>query len=75
MDRASTSAADETKSFEVVEGETEIHVYLTSASTSSSNKSDNPKTGDTILMAVTVLGLSASALDAVYFVSKKKRSV
>lgn len=75
VDRDSSSAADETKSFEVVEGETEIHVYLTSASTSSSNKSDNPKTGDTILMAVTVLGLSAAALAAVYFVSKKKQSV
>ena len=77
VDRDSSSAADETKSFEVVEGETEIHVYLTSASSSSSssNKSDNPKTGDTILMAVTVLGLSTAALAAVYFVSKKKQSV
>lgn len=75
VDRNSSSAANETKSFEVVEGETEIHVYLTGASSSSSNKSDNPKTGDSILMAVTVLGLSASALAAVYFISKKKRSV
>ena len=75
VDRDSSSAADETKSFKVVEGETEIHVYLTGASSSSSNKSDNPKTGDTILMAVTVMGQSASALAAVYFISKKKQSV
>ena len=56
-----------------------VHVILNDAtlkgSSSSSNKSDNPKTGDTILMAVTVMGLSASALAAVYFVSKKKQSL
>ncbi len=65
--------ADQTKSFTVQEGATEIHVYLTNASSSgSTNKSDNPKTGDTILMAVTVMGLSATALAAAYVFMKKR---
>ncbi len=71
--KESSAAADETPSFEVVEGETEIHVYLYNASSSgSTNKSDNPKTGDTILMAVTVMGLSATALAAAYVFMKKR---
>ena len=32
----------------------------------------NPKTGDTIYMAVTVMGLSAASLAAVYYISKKR---
>ncbi len=41
-------------------------------SDSNSNTSSNPKTGDTIYMAVTVMGLSAASLAAVYYISKKR---
>ncbi len=49
-----------------------VHIH---AVRTSSNNSDNPKTGDAILMAVTILGLSATALAAVYFFNKKKNAV
>lgn len=42
------------------------------SSTSSTNKSDNPKTGDPIIMTTTIMGLSASALACAYFLNKKK---
>lgn len=41
-------------------------------SDSNSNTSSNPKTGDTIYMAVTVMGLSAASLAAAYYISKKR---
>ncbi len=73
VEEESSAAADEITSFTVEHGETEIHVYLYGASSSGSvNNSDNPKTGDTILMAVTAMGLSATALAAVYFFMKKR---
>lgn len=52
-----------------------INVMITNAkakSDSSSSTSSNPKTGDTIYMAVTVMGLSAASLAAVYYISKKR---
>lgn len=42
------------------------------AKTSSNADSSNPKTGDDIYMTVTVMGLSAAALCAVYYISKKR---
>ena len=55
-------------------GTTKIYVYLSSSSASSSNSSNadssNPKTGDTIFMAVTVMAMSAAAL--VYVFGKKR---
>ena len=62
------------------EGTTKIYVYLTgssSSSSSSSSKADssNPKTGDNIMMATSVMALSASALAVAYFYDKKRRSV
>jgi len=56
-------------------GTTKIYVYLSGSSTSSSSDSkadsSNPKTGDTIFMAVTVMAMSAIAL---VYVFDKKRS-
>lgn len=53
-----------------------VNVMITNAkaksSSSSSSSSSNPKTGDTIYMAVTVMGLSAASLAAVYYISKKR---
>lgn len=61
-----------------------VHVLLSNAtytgsnggsSSSSSNgnvDTSNPKTGDSIYVAVTVLGMSAAALAAVYFFEKKR---
>lgn len=43
-----------------------------SSSSSSTADSTNPKTGDSIYMVATVMGLSAAALAAVYYVSKKR---
>ena len=62
------------------EGTTKIYVYLTgsgSSSSSSSSKADssNPKTGDNIMMAASVMALSASALAVAYFYDKKRRAV
>lgn len=62
------------------EGTTKIYVYLTgsgSSSSSSSSKADssNPKTGDNIMMAASVMALSASALAVAYFFDKKRRAV
>ena len=42
------------------------------AKTTSTADSTNPKTGDSIYMTVTVMGLSVAALAAVYYVSKKR---
>lgn len=62
------------------EGTTKIYVYLTgsgSSSSSSSSKADssNPKTGDNIMMAASVMALSASALAVAYFFDKKRRAI
>lgn len=62
------------------EGTTKIYVYLTgsgSSSSSSSSKADssNPKTGDNIMMAASVMALSASALAVAYFYDKKRRAI
>ena len=60
------------------EGTTKIYVYLTgSSSSSSSSKADssNPKTGDTIMAAASVMTLSASALAVAYFYDKKRRAI
>ncbi len=52
---------------------TKIHVLLTNATSGSSTAdSSNPKTGDSIFMAVTVMALSASALAAAYIFNKKR---
>lgn len=59
-------------------GTTKIYVYLSSSSASSSSTSgskadsSNPKTGDNIFMAVTVMTMSAAAL---VYVFGKKRAV
>ncbi len=44
------------------------------AKSSSSSTADpsNPKTGDSVYMAMTILGLSAASLAAVYYISKKR---
>ena len=49
-----------------------IDNYKAKSSSSSNADSSNPKTGDTIFMAVTVMGLSAASLAAVYYISKKR---
>ncbi len=62
-------------SYEVDNNDTTVvHVLLKDATLkgSSNNDDSNPKTGDTIMMAVTILGLSASALAVLYFLNKKK---
>ena len=43
-----------------------------SSSSSSTADTSNPKTGDSVYMVVTVMGLSAAALAAAYVVSKKR---
>ena len=45
-----------------------------SSNSGSTNKPDtsNPKTGDAVYMVVTVMGLSAAAMAAAYYVSKKR---
>lgn len=55
-------------------GDTIIYVMVKDAQKISSGTADstNPKTGDTIFMAVTVMALSATALAAVYVFSKKR---
>lgn len=56
------------------EGYVHLNVWIDNAKakTDSSSSSSNPKTGDTIYMAVTVMGLSAASLAAVYYISKKR---
>lgn len=59
------------------EGTTKIYVYLTGSSSSSSSStadSSNPKTGDNIFMAVTVMTVSASALAVAFYFDKKRRA-
>jgi len=60
--------------FELEKGYVHINVMLNNAvaKTSSNADSSNPKTGDDIYMTVTVMGLSAAALCAVYYISKKR---
>lgn len=57
-------------------GYVHLNVWIDNAKaksdSSSSSSSSNPKTGDTIYMAVTVMGLSAASLAAVYYISKKR---
>ena len=50
-----------------------VRVTGVTAKTSATADSSNPKTGDEIYMAVTVLGLSAASLAAVAYVYSKKR--
>ena len=58
--------------------EDEVHLYITidnyttKSSSSSNADSSNPKTGDSIYTAVAVMGLSVTALAAVYFINKKR---
>ena len=56
------------------EGYVHLNVWIDNykAKTSSTADSSNPKTGDTIIMTVTVMGLSTAALAAVYYISKKR---
>lgn len=56
------------------EGYVHLNIWIDNAKakTDSSSTSSNPKTGDTIYMAVTVMGLSAASLAAVYYISKKR---
>ena len=53
-----------------------INVMITNAKAKSSSSSNadtsNPKTGDSIYTAVAVMGLSVTALAAVYFINKKR---
>lgn len=60
--------------YELEKGYVHINVMLNNAvaKTSSNADSSNPKTGDDIYMTVTVMGLSAAALCAVYYISKKR---
>lgn len=57
------------------DNEIQIYVVLDNvkgAVSTSTNKSDNPKTGDAIFTTFTALGLSATALAGLYFFGKKK---
>ena len=55
------------------DGNIHINVMLTNvASKTTSNASDNPKTGDTIFVPVMVMGLTATALAAAYVFGKKR---
>jgi len=58
------------------DGYVHINVMVTNAraktASTSTPDSTNPKTGDSIYMAVTVMGLSATALAAVLFLNKKR---
>lgn len=49
-----------------------INNYVAKSSSSSNADSSNPKTGDSIYTAVAVMGLSVTALAAVYFINKKR---
>ena len=49
-----------------------IDNYVAKSSSSSNADSTNPKTGDSIYTAVAVMGLSVTALAAVYFINKKR---
>ena len=55
------------------DGNIHINVMLTNvASKTTSNASDNPKTGDTIFVPFMVMGLTATALAAAYVFGKKR---
>lgn len=60
--------------WELEKGYVHINVMLNNATAKTSSNADtsNPKTGDDIYMTVTVMGLSAAALCAVYYISKKR---
>ena len=49
-----------------------INNYVAKSSSSSNADTSNPKTGDSIYTAVAVMGLSVTALAAVYFINKKR---
>ena len=49
-----------------------INNYVAKSSSSSNADTSNPKTGDSIYTAVAVMGLSVTALAAVYYISKKR---
>lgn len=59
------------------EGRVDINVMLTNATrkTSSTADASNPKTGDAIFMTITVMGLSAAGLTALYFYDKKRKAL
>lgn len=59
------------------ESRIDINVMLTNATrkTSSTADSSNPKTGDAIFMTITVMGLSAAGLTALYFYDKKRKAL
>jgi len=57
------------------EGYLHLNVWIGNyKAASSSSSSTNPKTGDSVVMTVTTLGITASALAAAYYVSKKRMS-
>jgi len=50
-----------------------MHVWIRNyKAKSTTSSSTNPKTGDSVMMTVTTLGVTASALAAAYYVSKKR---
>lgn len=53
-----------------------INVMITNATAKTSSNADtsNPKTGDTIFMTITVMGLSAAALTGLYVYDKKRKA-
>lgn len=54
-----------------------INVMITNATAKTSSTADtsNPKTGDAIFMTITVMGLSAAALTALFFYDKKRKAL
>ena len=80
--RGAYNDSDEVNSVPVnPDGDTFIYIMVYNAKTASSSGSSsgssnadttNPKTGDSVYMVMTVMGLSAAALAAVYYVSKKR---
>ncbi len=54
------------------DGDDYVYIMVKNVKSSSNADTSNPKTGDTIFMAVTVMALSASALAAAYVFNKKR---
>ena len=82
--RGAYNDSDEVNSVSVnADDDTFIYIMVYNAKTASSSSSSNsgstnkpdtsnPKTGDSVYMVVTVMGLSAAAMAAAYYVSKKR---
>ena len=82
--RGAYNDSDEVNSVPVnADDDTFIYIMVYNAKTASSSSSSNsgstnkpdtsnPKTGDSVYMVVTVMGLSAAAMAAAYYVSKKR---